>query len=453
MPRTLFATLALIVFATAVLRVAGVTNFALDAKRTRYAHALGGPGAKHNCMTCYVISAHLASRGAKNIYERGHYKSPKAPTKYHEEIGESFTIDHYPYPPQFLLLPKAFLLFSNSFFTIRTGWFFLTLVVLALAVIASGVYAGGLDRNLALLFLPALFASQAVVMTLQIGNVQLLLLAACVLAMLCFAGEGRVRNALGGALLAFAIVTKIWPGVLLFYHLCGKRWRPLAWTAGWLAVYSGLTLAVFGTAVFGDFINYQLPRLINGEAFGFMANAKQPLASNMSVNGLPHKLHFLGVIADKPPLLTPWVVWSLTGFALALVAFAGWRSRDMSHATRSPGRRLWQVRTWLAVLALVSLRSPFLPFTYGIVAPLWLTLFLLPGRGRVGTLVLSLVIVGFALPHWTEVNGRAWHTSIATAVTIVLASWALLAPPPAEQKAAKARSSDDSLGRGQAALA
>ena len=271
------------------------------------------------------------------------------------------------------------------------------------------------------------------------------MLAMCVLGMLAFESKRMFVQAIGGALLAFAIATKIWPGVLLLYHLCGKRWQPLAWTAGWLGIYSVLTLAMFGVAVFRDFLGYQLPRLASGEAFAFMAAADQPLVTNMSVNAIPHKLHFLGHLAAKPPLLSPWIVWSFSGLALLLVVVAGLRhgrtpsaasaasapsaaSAASAPSAASAADRLWRMRTWLAMLALVQLRSPFLPFTYGVIATLWLLLLPLPGRGKGGTTPHVLAFAVLAVPHWTEFPGRAWHTTLGTLITLVAAAVTLLTP-------------------------
>ena len=56
------------------------------------------------------------------------------------------------------------------------------------------------------------------------------------------------RRALGGLLLAGGIASKLFPGILVIYLLFQSRWRDLAWTAAFGAVFSGLSLAVTGRA-------------------------------------------------------------------------------------------------------------------------------------------------------------------------------------------------------------
>ena len=77
------------------------------------------------------------------------------------------------------------------------------------------------------------------------------------------------RNALGGALLGFAIVSKIFPGLLLAFLVLQRKWRAASWTVGWTLVYCVIAFAVVGPKPFTAFIEYQMPRLASGEAFWF----------------------------------------------------------------------------------------------------------------------------------------------------------------------------------------
>ena len=77
---------------------------------------------------------------------------------------------------------------------------------------------------------PAEYGFLSIVGTLQAGNAHLLFIAAAVAAMLLFE---RQRHAAGGAILAYAIVSKLFPGVLLFYLLLRRDWRAVGWTAAW----------------------------------------------------------------------------------------------------------------------------------------------------------------------------------------------------------------------------
>ena len=73
-----------------------------------------------------------------------------------------------------------------------------------------------------------LLAAPTIVGTLQAGNVQLLSSAPRRWRMLLFE---RRRHAAGGLLLAYAIVSKLFPGVLVLYLLLRRDWRAVGWTA------------------------------------------------------------------------------------------------------------------------------------------------------------------------------------------------------------------------------
>ena len=100
------------------------------------------------------------------------------------------------------------------------------------------------------------------------GTCTSLFIAAAVAAMLLFE---RQRHAAGGAILAYAIVSKLFPGVLLFYLLLRRDWRAVGWTAAWSVVLVAITLADVGAVPFAAFLEH-LPGLLSGEAFPAFRN-------------------------------------------------------------------------------------------------------------------------------------------------------------------------------------
>ena len=130
----------------------------------------------------------------------------------------------------------------------------------------------------------AVLATAAAQGVLQTGNFHFLVITMSLGAMLALE---RRRYTLGGALLAFAVVSKLLPGVLLAYLVVRRSWRAVAWTAGWMAVYAGATLALFGTKPYVAFLTYHLPRLASGDAFSFARDNIRPMTLNGSVMGLP----------------------------------------------------------------------------------------------------------------------------------------------------------------------
>jgi hypothetical protein len=347
----------------------------------------------HSCLSAYYTAAVVSRGPAPNLYEPKHYEKPKQGSP----LG-AFDQDDYFYPPPFLLLPRALLAISDDFVRVRAGWFFLE----SLAVLAALWFAArrsGAAPVAALLGVPLVFASVPMQATLQAGNFQAMALALSVLALVAVRDR---RDALGGALLAFATLSKIFPGILLIYLLARRRWAAVAWTAAFAGVYTALALWVLGPRPFVAFLEYMLPRLSSGEAFAML---EQPaaIALNHSIAGMVLKLRLLGAatVSVAHASSAAWV------YTLALVPVAFLLGRRL---VRDSGGR--ELLLGFALLHLGALRSPFTPDPYAAIAPLWLAVLLLAselsGRRRPGVLIalgaaylaLQVVLPGFLFLSW-----------------------------------------------------
>jgi len=181
--------------------------------------------------------------------------------------------------------------------------------------------------------------------------------------MLGLAAVERRHLALGGLLLAFAIVGKMFPAVILLYLGVRRDWRAVAWTCAWAMVFVLVTIADVGWAPFPFFFDH-LPRLLSGEAFP-MLRAPITAANSLSMPGVVLKLPAVG----GPPV------------PFASIKFAGWiYSAIVVWATvrlaLRPVAPRYTPLAWLTVLGLAALRSPFLP-TYGAFPGAWLAAILL----------------------------------------------------------------------------
>jgi alpha-1,2-mannosyltransferase len=123
------------------------------------------------------------------------------------------------------LLPRAALAITNSFEDIRTSWF----VIQALSLLMSGVllalWIGGREGVVAGLLIPATFASIPTMLNFQFGQFHAMAVMLALAGMVAF---DRERRAVGGALLSFAVLSKIFPGVLLVLMAAQRRWRNIA---------------------------------------------------------------------------------------------------------------------------------------------------------------------------------------------------------------------------------
>lgn len=387
---------------------------------------------KHTCLSGYLSAAVLADLGTENLYILSHYKSPEMEAVL--PAVAPLERDFYAYPPQFLLLPKLLLAMSGDFYALRAGWYVFYAAAVLLAMLAVARWVGGREGALLGVLTPVIWVSLPTLVNLQLGNIHLLIYALCLGAMICFE---RQRNVLGGALLAFAILSKIFPGLLGIYLLLQRRWKAAAWSAFFGVVYSGVALAVLGTRPFVDYITYDVPRISSGELFDFVWNFVPAILVNYSPFGLPFKLQLVGVdIAD--PLAVARIVMSFyTLLLLALVVVVSLRLYKRQVQGEQGSRfRLTQVVVWIALLSLASFRSPFAPWTYCAVGGVWLMAAYAPlrsadRRASVAFIVSWVLISVYGPPL---VGPMVAFTLVAQGILYVSGFWlALRASTPAPE--------------------
>jgi uncharacterized membrane protein YhaH (DUF805 family) len=293
----------------------------------------------------------------------------------------------------------------------RALWFGLNgaVVMLSVSVIARSL--GPTVGTRAVLLSPLVFAALPTISTLQKGNVQLLVIAIAMLAMFLFE---RRRFALGGALLAYATLSKLYPGMLLVYLLARRQWCAASWTAAFAAGLLIVSLLDTGWAPYAAFIQH-LPSILGGEAFPAFRNPAT-VAINYSVPGLVLKLKLLGV-----PGMSFGVSKVLGWLYTAFVVWAA-----ISLGTRKP-RDGERTGAWLTVLFLATLRSPFLPQTYAAFPSLWaLTLVgaaAAPTRRTLGLVLLGWIALCVYAPTDMRIDPglKAIVAFMPQAVTIALA--------------------------------
>lgn len=404
----------------AVVWLLGTATFIFNVKDTRFVRR-DTFGVKHNCFTAYATAAYLASTRTKNIYSPYHYSSASlSSTPIHEEVFGIFRVDEFLYPPPFLSLPYGLLVIFKSFFPMRTAWFVLTVITVIAALVGGAWWCGAFRSQYLLLLFPLLFCAPTVHTTLQIGNVHVWVIAISLLAMIAFEEHHPL---VGGVLLGLATVTKIWPAILVIHLLVQRRWKAVFYWATAVAVYTLSAFLLFGPAPYQDFFTYGLPRVQSGEAFASMRWYPPTIAENMSIFGIPHKLYALGLLPSEPRLVSPVLAWSFTAVIGVIVLATGLRRRGDTQ--KNDNDRLAQVQLWLALLTLVQLRSPFLPWPYGVISTLWLLLFLAPSmRGwKLGLILVAWICLSINLPiaFISETAGIGY-----TLVTSIFIFWAIM---------------------------
>ncbi|HKO55868.1 MAG TPA: glycosyltransferase family 87 protein [Thermoanaerobaculia bacterium] len=370
----------------AAVRLWGLAWFMMDSAHAELSVLWFDPFyIRHSCFSSLYLSAKLAMEHAPNPYQSELYD-----TDLYKSFLGRFTMDEFLYPSPFMLLPRVGLAITKSFMTLRAAWFAIEAATFGAAVVIVAKWIGGENGRRALFLAPALFLATPVLLTLQIGNFQLAAIAMTMLALVAFESK---KNVAGGALLGFALF-KIFPGIVLIPLAIQRRWKAVAWTAGFSALYTALSVAWMGQTPLRQFLGYGLPRITKGEAWSFLELdipiIHEVVAINQGIPGLALKLHDLGArIAMHDSVQRVSMVYSVIVVALAVVV--GFRLARPSppaplpaargEGGRRPGEgldRLTRAQLWIALIALAALRSPFVPDTYALPPVLWLWSLVMP---------------------------------------------------------------------------
>jgi hypothetical protein len=356
---------------------------------------------QHACSTAYWTACEAAAKGG-SLYDEELSSVPQAdPTRPRvpRSLG-AVSIDPYEYPPSFLPLPEVLRQITGDYWSFRRLWFALTLgIVAGMAVLI----ARRLDRQMgtsAVWLTPYLLTAPAMIATLQIGNVQLATIATALGAMLLFE---RGRFAAGGLALGCVAAGKLYPGLLVVYLLSRREWRAAAWTVAWAAAFALVSVGLYGTTPWVEFL-HELPRLLSGEAFAAFRNPNA-IANNQSIPGLVFKLKLAGVpYMDFAAMRI--VGWLYTAGILAVTMWLALRARPNG---REP-------LVWLVIVFLATMRSPFLP-TYAAFPTLWLATLVLatsagrPAAFRATIAILAMVSISLGIGFLPPLVNASWTTA------------------------------------------
>lgn len=404
----------------AVTKTAQLSIFIGDPARTDLQVLPGNTFTEtHSCLTAYVHAADLGSHGVDNLYEDHFwYGSNGLPPLPPGALNpyRPFLLDNFSYPPPFLLLVAPLAPLSGDFLAQRALWFGLNGLLLALGLWMVARWIDGPAAHRALLLAPLFFGTLPLLVTLQIGNFQI---ATVVLSIIAMVALDRGRSATGGVLLALTILSKVSPGILGVVLLVQRRIRSAAITAGFGVVFLSLSLLRFGKNPLKSFMTYALPRLSSGRAFPFM-ETEAGILTNMSPFGFPFKLRFLGLDVGDPWRLGQRIGHVYT-LALILLALA---------AARRQGDRRDQAITWMTLLALAALQSPFAP-GYVMIGLLWATTLLAVEvrsvRGGIKLVLLWFLIL--FVPPGIRPATMAVQSMLQTVVTIGVSVWLIVRRP------------------------
>jgi len=404
---TLYAVLAV----SAVVSTARVSIFIGDSTRVDQ-QVLPGMAflETHSCLTAYVHAAALSRKHVDNLYAEHWWDGSHGA----ENAYRPFTLDYYAYPPPFLLVTAPLAPLEGDFAAQRALWFGLNGLLFAVGLWVVARWVEGPSTHRVLLLAPVFFGSLPVLATLQVGNFQI---AAVVISVLAMVAIQRDRPIVGGPLLAFAILSKLSPGVLGIVLLAQRRWRGAAWAAGSGVVLFALSILTIGPSPTRYFLTYALPRIRSGEAFAFLDDTPFSILTNMSAFGLPFKLQLLGLSVGDPWALARRIgnVYSAILVVLAILA------------VRRGGDRRSQAMVWMSLLVLAALQSPFAP-GYTSIGLLWATMLLsVEIRSLRGGVLLTLVwLLIAAAPPFQSTSLLAAYSILQAALIFGVPTWLIL---------------------------
>lgn len=353
------------------------SNWFLSTKNSLYAD--------HECANAYLFAAELQERGDANIYDPAHYPGLNPAAQPHTEMHHMAVEDPFLYPPQFLLLPAAARLLTHDYPAIRVLWFGLNVGLCLFAVFALCAWVGGQAGYLAALAAPLLLVAFPVLHNFQYGQFHFAALALAVVGVMALE---RGRRGVGGLALAVAIVSKLFPVLLLVPLAFSRRFRDLAAVGAWLLGISVAAWAAFGGDQFLTFVQFHLPRLRSGEAFAFGVAYPEiehlVVAGNQGVAGIGEKLAYLGWA-----LPSWWNEFASGAYLLAVIGAASALGQKGACLTRV--EKAW---LWLSILGMGSLLSRGAWSDYVPLSFVWMASFLIPVvvRSRLVSVAFSLIL-------------------------------------------------------------
>jgi hypothetical protein len=237
---------------------------------------------------------------------------------------------------------------TSDFLVGRSIWFVFELLVLAVTLfllfrcLGSGPpWAAGLTGIIVL--------SPMTQFDLRCGNFQMVVLSLVVLAFLAFARGHRLAGAFA---LAFAILSKLFPALLVVYLVARGRWRDAAWTIAAAAVLILASVLAFGVGPHIKYVESELPALLSGSVYRAVLEMPGAIATNMSVPGLFRKVALIGL-----PPISDAAIRAIGGLWATLV-LAG----TVLIARRTERTHRGEMRAVVALFTLASLANALSPF-------------------------------------------------------------------------------------------
>jgi hypothetical protein len=232
-------------------------------------------------------------------------------------------INAHPPASVLLVLPFALLEYRAAYVV----WNVVSLITLPISLWLLFRPAGlNLNRWLVLPVVALLLLSNSLSQQVNQGQLNLVLL---LLTVVAWSADRTGKPMLAGVMVGLAAAIKLFPGFLVVYFVCQRKWRAvIAMAVTFVAVHAA-TLVLLGADCFRDYICVVLPRV----------GAFRDYWPNASITGFWYKLFdgssAHGIPVLHAPMLTRTGTWLCSLAVVALTVWRCWKARQPNERSQA----------------------------------------------------------------------------------------------------------------------
>jgi len=331
-------------------------------------------------------------------------------------------VGRYLYPPTLALLMQPFLLVSP--YAASLCWFFVNvgLVFLGVAFLLRQSDLRDHRMRAALLLLPVVFTP--VLMTLYLGQVNILIFMLIVLVWLAFVGGQRYTS---GGVLALAVWIKLWPIILIAYFVWKREWKVVSGALIGLLLIGVLTFALAGDGQTISFFREKLPEISRGTEPGIDH-------LNQSIPGV-----FAKMFAPRSNYVQPLIqnpILAQQGSRLAALLLIGATILLSSRPIVLKDREQFSIEFMMVVIAAMLITGRLFESNLTLLLPAYFFIAAKLQRersttwGQIALLVVSVMLIDLHRVIWTLANpdkqALPWYLLIFPFLGVMLI-WFILA--------------------------
>ena len=374
----------------------------------------------HSCLTSYVHGDTLATLEMDPYDPRYDNPDPRVQVPLPATAAEMapFRLDIFGYTPAFLVVVRPLIGLAPDFATLRALFSALSALLWAWTLWRLGRHLGGRAQRRLLWLAPLVWGTAPMYLSLQFSNSSIALASVCALAWLGM--RGKRSGLAGGALIAFATLTRYTPALLAVIVILRRRWWAMLGGVLGTLVLVGASLVVYGPSPWHHFAHTLLPSMASGDVMRFLDVDELQIAVNVAPFSLPFKLTGLGIGSAG------WEEARAIGKAYQVLLVV--LTLTMVRARRTERRDLL---AWCTLAAMGAIASNFAGPHVQVSTALVLLLLAAEVRTASSVIALAMAWVLLLTMPW-PISGPAmlWQGVLQTVVLVGFFTWLVLRGAP-----------------------